>query len=272
MPESQVSRIKLIASDLDGTLLGSQGNLSARNAAALQAAQAAGLTVVLVTGRPVRMVLPLAQQLGLHGHVICTNGAATHRLPGGEGEDRVGIAPHVLQAAIPRLRQAIPGVAFALEYGDRVIRERSLRDDADSVPDILSVLDDHQVPLKLIVRGAGLDTHALNARINALCAGQLEASSSGASFSEVAAHGVNKGYALARLCGLLGLEGGQCLVFGDAHNDLPMFAWAGASVAMNNAVQGVQRAAGEVTLSNDEDGVAVVIERLLETQGGLLRH
>lgn len=267
-----MSEIRLIASDLDGTLLGSQGNLSARNAAALQAAQAAGLTVVLVTGRPVRMVLPLAQQLGLHGHVICTNGAATHRLPGGEGEDRVGIPPHVLQAAIPRLRQAIPGVAFALEYGDRVIRERALRDDVDSVPDILSVLNDHQVPLKLIARGAGLDTHALNARINALCAGQLEASSSGASFSEVAAHGVNKGYALARLCGLLGLEGGQCLVFGDAHNDLPMFAWAGASVAMNNAVQGVQRAAGEVTLSNDEDGVAVVIERLLETQGGLLRH
>ncbi len=267
-----MTQIKLIASDLDGTLLGSQGELSARNAAALQAAQAAGLVVVLVTGRPVRMVLPLAQQLGLHGHVICTNGAATHRLPGGEGEDRVGIARHVLQAAIPRLRRAIPGVAFALEYGDRVIRERVLRDDAESVPDILSVLDEYSSPLKLIVRGAGLDTHALNARINALCAGQLEASSSGASFSEVAAHGVNKGYALARLCGQLGLEGGQCLVFGDAHNDLPMFAWASLSVAMSNAAPEVQRAASEVTLSNDEDGVAVVIERLLEGQGGSIRH
>ncbi len=261
-----MTQVKLIATDLDGTLLGSRGELSVRNAAALQAAQAAGLVVVLVTGRPVRMVLPLAQQLGLHGHVICTNGAATHRLPGGQSEDRVGIATPVLQVAIPRLRRAIPGAAFALEYGDRVIRERALRDDPDSVPDILSVLDEHPSPLKLIVRGAGLDTHALNARINALCAGQLEASSSGASFSEVAAHGVNKGYALARLCGLLGLEGGQCLVFGDAHNDLPMFAWASLSVAMGNAAPEVKLVATEVTLSNDEDGVAVVVERLLNAK------
>lgn len=256
---------RLIATDLDGTLLGTGGELSARNAAALKAAQQAGIVVVLVTGRPVRMVLPLAQGLELRGHVLCTNGAATYRLPGGELEDRHGFPRAVLLAEIPRLRQAVPGVAFALEYGDRVVRERGLRDDPDSVPDILAMPDDG-VPLKLIVRSPGHDTHTLNALINRLCAGQLEATSSGASFSEVAAHGVNKGSALARLRGQLGLAADECLAFGDAHNDLPMFAEVGTSVAMGNAPLDVQRAASQVTASNDQDGVAAVIEQLLETR------
>jgi Cof subfamily protein (haloacid dehalogenase superfamily) len=261
--------IRLIATDLDGTLLNTQGQLSPRNAAALKLAQTVGLVVVLVTGRPVRMVLPLARELGLHGHVICTNGAATHRLPGGESEDARGIAPEVLRSVVPRLRQAIPDLGFALEYGDRVVRERVLRDDPESVADILSALaltPAGQPALKLIAKSASHDTHALNALINALAAGQLEATSSGASFSEVAAWGVNKGYALTRLYRSLGLEAAQCIAFGDAHNDLPMFGCVGTSVAMLNASAEVQQAASQVSASNDEDGVALVIEALLEAQ------
>ena len=257
--------IRLIATDLDGTLLNTAGELSVRNAAALKLAQRAGLVVVLVTGRPVRMVLPLARELGLHGHVICTNGAATHRLPGGESEDARGIAPEVLRSVVPRLRQAIANVGFALEYGDRVVREHSLRGDPESVADILDSLNERTV-LKLIARSAAHDTHELNALINTLAAGQLEATSSGASFSEVAAWGVNKGYALTRLYRSLGLEAEQCLAFGDAHNDLPMFGCVGTSVAMRNASAEVQRSASQVTASNDEDGVALVIEALLEAQ------
>ena len=259
--------IRLIATDLDGTLLNTAGELSTRNAAALKRAQQAGLVVVLVTGRPVRMVLPLARGLDLHGHVICTNGAATHRLPGGESEDARGIEPDVLRSVVPRLRQAIQGVGFALEYGDRVVRERVLRDDPESVADILSVLAPEYPPaLKLIARSAAQGAHELNALINTLAAGQLEATSSGASFSEVAAWGVNKGYALTRLYRSLGLEAAQCLAFGDAHNDLPMFGCVGTSVAMRNASAEVQRAASQVSASNDEDGVALVIEALLEAQ------
>ncbi|WP_424950261.1 Cof-type HAD-IIB family hydrolase [Deinococcus sp.] len=260
-----LGQIALIATDLDGTLLNTGHALSARNAAALKRAQEAGLVVVLVTGRPIRMVLPLARELGLHGHVICTNGAATHRLPGGEREDAQGIPAEVLRGVVPRLRQGIAGVGFALEYGDRVVRETGLRDDTESVPDILDALN-NEVALKLIVRSPGHETHALNAVINALCAGELEATSSGASFSEVAAWGVNKGYALSRLYRSLGLEAGQCLAFGDAHNDLPMFGCVGTAVAMGNAPADLKQAASRVTASNDEDGVALVIEALLEAR------
>jgi hydroxymethylpyrimidine pyrophosphatase-like HAD family hydrolase len=257
--------IRLIASDLDGTLLNSQGELSVRNAAALEAAQLAGLVVVLITGRPVRLVLPLARELALSGHVICANGAATYRLPGGEIEDVVGIAPEVLQGAIPRLRASVPGIGFALEYGDVVIRERALRDDPDSVPDILDAVQQRPL-LKLIARAPELDTHALNDRINLLCTGILDATSSGASFSEVAANGANKGFALARLCGLLGVQQHEIMAFGDAHNDLPLLAQAGVPVAVGNAVLDLKQAALLVTGSNDEDGVAQVIERVLESR------
>jgi hydroxymethylpyrimidine pyrophosphatase-like HAD family hydrolase len=257
--------IKLIASDLDGTLLNTRGGLSGRTAAALGAAQLAGLVVVLITGRPVRLALPLARELALHGHVICANGAATYRLPGGDMEDVQGISPQVLQDAIPRLRVAIPGVSFALEYGDVVIREHGLRDDQDSVPDILEAVQARPL-LKLIVRAPDLDTHTLNERINLLCAGVLDASSSGATFSEVAVHGANKGYALARLCGLLGVQQSEVLAFGDAHNDLSLLAQAGVSVAVSNAVPELQQAATFVTDSNDQDGVAQVIERVLESR------
>ncbi|GGJ75691.1 Cof-type HAD-IIB family hydrolase [Deinococcus aquiradiocola] len=252
----------LIATDLDGTLLDARGEVSARNAAALRAAQAAGVVVVLVTGRPVRMVLPLARDLRLDGHVICSNGAATHRLPDGRAEDAAGIPPDVLRRVIGTLRAGVPGVTFALEYGDEVIRERALRDAEDSVTDILSAVQERPL-LKLIVRSAGEGTHDLNRRINALCGEEVQASSSGATFSEVAAAGVDKGYALSRLCAQLGVPGSRVMAFGDAHNDLPMFAFAGARVAVGNAVPELRAAASAVTAAHDEDGVAVTIEALL---------
>ena len=264
--------MKLIATDLDGTLLNSAGEVSARSRTALRLAQQAGFVVVLVTGRPSRMVLPLAEHLGLQGHIICSNGAATHRLPEGSAEDLQPIPAAVLHTLIPRLRAEIPGVSLALEWGSGMAREQDVPDVAhaaeagsasqESAPDLLSLLDAQPI-LKLIARSPALGTLALNARINALGAGQVHASSSGAPFSEVAAAHVSKAYALERLCGLLGVAARDVVVFGDAPNDLPMMKWAGRAVAVANAQPEVQQVAAEITLQNDEDGVAVYVERLL---------
>ncbi|GGR00796.1 Cof-type HAD-IIB family hydrolase [Deinococcus ruber] len=263
--------MKLIATDLDGTLLNSAGEVSARSRATLQRAQQAGLVVVLITGRPSRMVLPLAEHLGLQGHIICSNGAATHRLPDGVAEDLQPIPAHVLHALIPQLRIELPDVSLALEWGSGMAREQNVPDVAhaaepksrpQSTPDLLTLLDSQPI-LKLIARSAALDPLALNARINQLGGGSVHASSSGAPFSEVAAAHVSKAYALERLCGLLGVAAQEVVVFGDAPNDLPMMRWAGRAVAVANAQPDVQQAAAEVTLSNDEDGVAAYLERYL---------
>ncbi|WP_425148186.1 Cof-type HAD-IIB family hydrolase [Deinococcus sp.] len=246
--------IRLVASDLDGTLLNSAGEVSERSRDALSAAQHAGLIVVLITGRPSRLVLPMAEHLGLRGHIICSNGAATHRLQSGVAEDLQPIPSQVLRALILRLRQELPDVSLGLEWGAGMLREP---DD-----DILAKLEVHPV-LKLVARSAALDPQALNARINALGAGEVHASSSGAPFAEVAAAHVSKAYALERLCGLLGVQAAEVVVFGDAPNDLPMMRWAGRAVAVANAQPQVREAADELTLSNNQDGVAVYLERLL---------
>ena len=80
------------------------------------------------------------------------------------------------------------------------------------------------------------------------------------------APGVHKAWGLARLCELLGVQSSEVLAFGDATNDAEMLSWAGRSVAMANAEPEALQAADEVTLSNDDDGVAAVIEALLAAQ------
>ncbi|AZI43392.1 HAD family phosphatase [Deinococcus psychrotolerans] len=254
---------KLVASDLDGTLLSSAGEVSVRSRAALAGVQAAGGVVVLITGRPSRMVLPLASALGLSGHVICSNGAAIHRLPGGEPEDLRTLSPEVLRCAVPALRLACPDLGLALEWGSGMQAETAYRAAPDSVSDVLNFLDAGHPVLKVMARSATLSPAQLTELINARCGDELHASLSGAPFAEIAARGVHKSAALARLCAGLGIRAGEVLAFGDAPNDLPLLSWAGCGVAVANAVPEVLAVADQVTLNNDEDGVAALLERLL---------
>ena len=86
---------------------------------------------------------------------------------------------------------------------------------------------------------------------------------SGAPFLEVMAAGVDKAWGVARLCERLGIDREDVVAFGDAPNDVEMLAWAGHGVAVANAVPEAREAADEVTASDEDDGVALVLERLL---------
>ncbi|WP_338122024.1 HAD family hydrolase [Deinococcus wulumuqiensis] len=103
----------------------------------------------------------------------------------------------------------------------------------------------------------------LLAAVRGLGLGGFHATHSGAAFVEVAAEGLTKAAGLALLCGKLGVAQADTLAFGDAPNDAEMLAWAGRGVAMESAHPEARAAADEVTLSNEEDGVAVVVERVL---------
>ncbi|WP_293912892.1 HAD family hydrolase [Deinococcus sp.] len=261
--------LRLLATDLDGTLLSTAGTVSKRSRRALASVQAAGGVVVLITGRPSRMVLGVAEELGLIGHVICSNGAATHRLSDGAAEERLSLAPEILRRVIPLLRAAVPGIGLALEWGDAMAAEQSYRrlpesDGAADVPDILGVIGAGHPVLKVMARSARHAPPDLARLINACCGAEVHASTSGAPFAEIAAQGVDKGAALERLCLRLGVTQGQVIAFGDAPNDLPLLAWAGYGVAVANADQALLELADEVAPSNDADGVAVVVERLLD--------
>ncbi|HEY6932878.1 MAG TPA: HAD-IIB family hydrolase, partial [Marmoricola sp.] len=151
---------------------------------------------------------------------------------------------------------AEPGYAAMATFSDHKRDPQTMG--AHPLADVLA-----QPSIKLVARHAELDNAALLDSIRALGLDGFEATHSGAPFVEVLPRGVSKAWGLARLCEHLGLDPAEVVAFGDAPNDAEMLAWAGCGVAVANAAPESRAAADEVTASNDEDGVAMVLERLL---------
>ncbi|WP_424950262.1 HAD family hydrolase [Deinococcus sp.] len=275
--------IRLIATDLDGTLLHSDRTVSARTRAALDAARAAGLTVVPITARQPNGLRLIADEAGFDSHAICGNGAHGVRLnPDGTFEtlfeEHLGVRAqtrlaHALLAARPEVRFASVRAGGSVFVGQEGYAELADYQDHKRHPHELGRHTLEEVlgasSLKFIARSPLISPRELHAEVQKLGLDQsgpdgFWATHSGAPFLEVLAPGVHKAWGLARLCALNAVQAGEVLAFGDATNDAEMLRWAGRGVAMANAEPEALEAADEVTLSNDEDGVAVVIERLLE--------
>ncbi len=171
------------------------------------------------------------------------------------------------------LREAVPGVCFAVEAGERygwepayAALDGALVEPDGLTGDALALCRDPVT--KLIVRHPDCAAEALLPLVRRLAGAGASVTHSGAAFVEVAAADVHKAAALAALCTEVGVSAEATIAFGDMPNDLPLLAWAGHAVAVANAHPAVLRAADEVTLSNQEDGVAVVLERLLQPVAG----
>jgi len=259
-----------VAVDLDGTLLRSDGTVSDRTVAALRAAEAAGASVVLVTGRPPRFVTGLAARTGGHETVICANGGLVWDLSTGSAISVDGIDPGLVLAFAGQVRARVPGVVFAVEQTRGLSREPDWptldprRDTGARVGPLVDLVDSPVV--KLLVRGpAGTDVAALRAVVAGLAAERLEVTWSvprDVPLVEVSAHGVDKGTALARLAAGLGIDAADAVAFGDMPNDVAMLQWAGIGVAMGQAHPDLVAVADRATASNDDDGVALVLEEL----------
>jgi hydroxymethylpyrimidine pyrophosphatase-like HAD family hydrolase len=260
-------RPRLVAIDLDGTLLRSDGTVSARTAAALDRVQQAGARFVFVTGRPPRSVLNTMRPLGYTGEVICANGALTLDMRSGRLSDKALIPAAVLADAAARLRRAIPGLGIAVEYTDRHVRDRHYQPGAWGTAEPIPWLPDEELfardAVKLLGRHPSLSGDDL-LDLAAPVVGEIVAvyHSGGLRLLEATAAGVSKGTALARLASRLGIAAADVVAFGDMVNDLPMLAWSGRSYAMANAHPDVLAAAGQVIPGNDDDGVATIVEHL----------
>jgi Cof subfamily protein (haloacid dehalogenase superfamily) len=265
-----VRSIRLIASDLDGTLLRSDGTVSARTREAIRAAQAGGVRVVFVTARPPRVVGAIVEAAALEGVVICSNGAILYDVARGAIVRHERLAADLAREFGAALRALAPDLVFATEHGHQLGYEPHFpRIFDDGVPEHLCRVDHihalcDEAITKLIVHHPEQDADALADWIGAHVGERAEVTHSGGPFIEIGAVGVSKASGLRRLCDDLGLTARQVMAFGDMPNDLPMLRFAGQSVAMANAHPAVRAAASEVTASNDEDGVAIRIERLLD--------
>lgn len=273
--------IRLVATDLDHTLLRGDRTVSDRTVAALHAARRAGITVVPVTARNVIGVRAVNARTGFDGWAVCGNGAYAVHLGASEDAGALPLfateaTPDALRRVVATVRARFPHACFAAvrECGARFIAE-------DAYAALASATDHSRDPasmeratgddlvdapaVKLVFRDPDVPVDVLFDEVSALLAEDtgVELTMSGAPFVELMAAGVSKATGLARLCSHLGVAPGEVLAVGDGLNDIPMLRWAGRGVAVANAGPDVRAAAAdEVTAAADDDGVAVLLEEL----------
>jgi hypothetical protein len=255
----EVTAPRLIATDLDGTIVRSDGTVSARTVAAFGRAIAAGAKLVLVTGRPPRWMREIATAIGQTGLAICANGAIVYDLDTERVVHSRQIEPDVLSLATTRLRAAMPDVAFAIEREDGFHCEPAYRTWADPTPP--PTLSLTLPAVKLLALEPAYEPDALMRQAEHTVGGIVTVTrSSDRGLIEMSAHGVSKASALAGLCAELGVPAADVAAFGDMPNDVPMLSWAGRSYGVANAHPAVLAVVDHAVPSNDEDGVAATLE------------
>jgi Cof subfamily protein (haloacid dehalogenase superfamily) len=259
---------RLIATDLDGTIVRSDGTISARTVAALARVEQAGATLVLVTGRPPRWMGEITDAVAHRGLAICANGALVYDLHTEAIVRTRLIETAVIAEVVELLRAVVPEFTFAVEYGNGFVFEARYslgRLDTEAFGG--RAVDGETLVsrpgTKLLAFHPSADPDSLMEKA-AKAVGELVTvtRSSARGLLEMSAQGVNKASALAELCADRGVLAADVVAFGDMPNDLPMLTWAGSSYAVANAHPDVLAVVGRHTACNDDDGVAQVLEIL----------
>ncbi len=260
---------KLVATDLDGTLLGADETVSRRTREALAAVTAAGAAHIVVTGRAVPWTRHILDDLGYESLAVCGQGAQVydageHRLLTSVTLDRqlAGLALAKIEAEVGPLllaasRDGLDG-EVVVGHGYRV------QDGPLSTVPIRDAADLWSAPLnKVYIQHPTLSDDELAAVGTEVAGGLVSVTMAGAGIVELLPLGLSKATGLSLAARRLGMKAADTIAFGDMPNDIPMFAWAAHGVAMSNAHDDLKAVADEVTFSNEEDGIAVVLERLL---------
>ena len=260
---------RLVASDIDGTLIRADGTLSPRT---IDVIDKLPVPLVLVTGRPVRWLRQLYDQMAEPVPAVCANGAVVYD----PDTDEVLVANpmdvDLLLDVTKKLREAVPDVSLAVEVEDG----RSFWYDEnwpmrwDSEHQRVRVLASPEEltsapAVKLLARSASSAPDDFFELVSRTLGGLAESThSSSSALVEISATGVTKAAGLAWLCEREGYTAEEVVAFGDMPNDVPMLTWAGRAVAMGNAHPAVIEVADETTVTNDEDGVAVYLRSLFD--------
>jgi hydroxymethylpyrimidine pyrophosphatase-like HAD family hydrolase len=291
------SEIRLVATDLDGTLLRHDGVVPPLTRAVLRAIEESGRHLVFVTGRPPRWMPMVVEATGHAGIAVCGNGAVVMDLHADRIVEVSPLTPAAAAEAAARMRDAVPGIAFAaervVEGGDGIrvefVREDHYRarwptPDGSPVGPLEELLAEHgavkilarvpqpddpapgsQVPPPRIGSAGGTEVDRLLTDAQAVIGDVATVTHSNPSDTllEISAPGVSKASALERLATARGISAEQVVAFGDQPNDLPMLRWAGLSYAVANAHPWVLEAVHAHAPSVDDEGVARVLDTLL---------
>jgi Cof subfamily protein (haloacid dehalogenase superfamily) len=262
---------RLIAIDVDGTLLTSAHALSPRVRAAVRAARGHGIHVALATGKLLRSVAHLVDALDLDGPQIACNGTVIADARGGTPLRFWPLDGPPLSRALQAVRTADPELGIAWYTPDAIY--------ADAAPGpldevlaayhepplrhVAAFAGDLPTPAKLLVTSSPDRLAALRAAVTPHLQGVVQVVTTTPDFLEFFNLQANKGVALRAVMDLVGVPPSQVLALGDGENDVPLLRAAGCGVAVGNAVPALRAVAQRIVASNDADGVALVVEELL---------
>jgi hypothetical protein len=261
---------RLIATDMDGTLLRGDDTVSRATLAELARWRADGVPIVLATGRPPRWMLAIREVIAT-GTAICCNGAVLLDLARFEVEDEIALQPETLQELTAELRRRMPDVWFAVEYGLEFRHEPVYRPRWDlGAPGVAEAPLEELVAApaaKLLARSEEVEHDAFVAMVDEVVGDRATVTTSSSdALAEISAPGVTKATGLAAVAARHGVGPEDVVVFGDMPNDVAAFDWVreagGRAVAMAHAHPAVLAAATDVTHTNDEDGVARFLSSL----------
>ncbi|MEU9953271.1 HAD family hydrolase [Streptomyces poriferorum] len=258
----------LVATDLDGTLLRRDDTVSPRTRAALGLAAATGARHLVVTGRPVPGVRALLAALDYRGLAVCGQGTQLYDAGAGHIVRTATLDRELADAALGKIEAQVGQVFAAVDQdgpAGRTLTEPGYLMPHPSLPAHRALHRDElwAAPvIKVLIRHPDLDDDALAAAAHAAVGDLATVTLSGPGTVELQPYGIDKGAGIAAAAEHLGLDPRTAIAFGDMPNDLPMFRSCGYGVAMANAHPLLRAAADEVTLSHEEDGVAVVLERV----------
>ena len=253
----------LVATDLDGTLVRSDGTVSDYTRHVLDELDVRGVPVVFVTGRPLRWAVDVFQYVGGHGLAVVSNGALVWDVARSAIHLHRPIDPGLGLEVCRLIRAAVPGSGFAVETVEGIglepeFLERHVVPDGSRRGPIDEIFD--RPAVKLLARHEELPPQEFWDAAEAAVGDRVTITwSSSTSLLEISAAGVTKASTLALLCADLGVEAADVIAFGDMPNDLPMLGWAGTSYAMADAHPTVTEAADHVAPGHDDDGVARVL-------------
>ncbi len=264
-----MSRTRLVALDVDGTIMGYDGRISDELRAAVAQLVAAGVHVVLATGRGVVGTIPVAAELGLtDGWAVCSNGAVTARLDpeAPTGYELVEIVTFDPGPAVRALAAELPDALFAVEDLGVGFLVSSPFPPGELTGEQRVVSLDELVAApasRVILRRPGSTPEEFHEVVQRVGLHEVTYAVGWTAWLDLTPGGVTKASALEEVRRRVGVEPFATLAIGDGSNDVEMLRWAARGVAMGHAAADVRAAADEVTGTIDDDGALAVLRSIL---------
>ena len=255
--------IKLLVTDLDGTLLDDEGHVSQANRDSIRTLSEMGIPTIAATARSPRSTKRISSFAGLGPYAVCANGAVVFDLETSEVLSHDFIDAETAQEVVHLLRDTLPLAILAGEFLEEFYPEVGFFKRPLPGLEVASIsqLDDHlgDGMSKIIARVPGIDSETLRDTLRPVLSRLVDITISGPDWIEFAAHGVSKASGLAQVCKIMEIDAIDVAAIGDQRNDLTMLAMVGHPLTVANAHSDLIDLAGEVFSDANQSGFAEVL-------------